>query len=89
VVQERTPGTAASKRLPGILPGTYLDARIRIACIHADTHYPFLLQNGFDVKTYAVVPLSTREQKLPKQLREYVETIVNANKALLAPFARP
>lgn len=89
LLSEPAPGTASPKRLPGILPGSHLDDGIRIACVNAETHFPSFLQNGFTVKAYAVQLLPAREQTLPKQLREHVEAVVKANKAMFAPYARP
>lgn len=89
LLSEPAPGTAQPKRLPGILPGSHLDDGIRIACVNAETHFPSFLQNGFTVKAYGVQLLPAREQTLPKQLRERVEAVVKANKAMFSPYARP
>jgi hypothetical protein len=89
LLSEPAPGTAQPKRLPGILPGSHLEDGIRIACVNAETHFPSFLQNGFTMKAYGVQLLPAREQTLPKQLREHVEAVVKANKAMFSPYARP
>lgn len=86
---ESMPGSSKSKLQPGIVPPAFLADGIRIACLNAQTHLPVLLQNGFEVRSYAFTSLPNQGQQLPKKVQERKAAIESANKAVFSPYARP
>lgn len=80
---------AGGKNVPGILPQTVLAEGVRIACLDAQTHLPYLLQNGFQIRSYEFTPLPAQTLPLPKALAEMKEAVLRANRAFYAAPARP
>jgi len=82
-------GSPGKKQLPGIITPAFLAEGIRIACLDAETHLPVLIQNGFEIRSYAFTRVTPQDLMFPKKVRDMVEVVVKTNKALFAPFARP